>query len=90
MYKAGNHCKVITVDQAGTELGSVAFDAQILDFSAAGSYLAVLTAEKLSIYTSTMQPYFEQTNSQSATNVLMRADGSAILLGGGRGETVLP
>ena len=32
----------------------------------------------------------EQTNTSSATNVVMRADGSAILLGGGRGEIVLP
>lgn len=90
MYKAGNHCRVVSVDETGTELGSMAFDEQILDFSAAGGYLAVLTAEKLTIYDSTMKPYFERTNTKSATNVIMRADGSAILLGGGRGETVLP
>ena len=71
-------------------MGSAQLDVQILDFSAAGSYLAVLTAEKLSIYTSAMELYYEQTNTSSATNVVMRADGSAILLGGGRGEIVLP
>ena len=90
MYKAGNHYTVSTVDKTGTELGSAQFDVQILDFSAAGNYLAVLTAEKLCIYDSTMTPYFEQTNTKSATNVIMRADGSAVLLGGGRGEIVLP
>ena len=90
MYKAGNHCSVVTVDRTGQELGSAQLDVQILDFSAAGSYLAVLTAEKLSIYTSAMGLYYEQSNTSSATNVVMRADGSAILLGGGRGEIVLP
>ena len=90
MYKAGNHCSVVTVDKTGTELGSAELDVQILDFSAAGEYLAVLTAEKLTIYTRTMTPYFEQANTTSATNVIMRADGSAVLLGGGRGEIILP
>jgi len=90
MYKAGSHCTVVTVDKTGAELGKEAFDTQILDFSAAGSYLAVLTAEKLQIFDSTMQLYHEQANTNSATNVVMRADGSAILLGGGHGEIVLP
>ena len=90
MYKAGSHCSVVTVDKTGTELGSAELDVQILDFSAAGEYLAVLTAEKLTIYTSAMEPYFEQANTTSATNFIMRADGSALLLGGGRGEIVLP
>ena len=90
MYKAGNHCTVVTVDNTGTELGKEAFDTQILDFSAAGSYLAVLTAEKLQIFDSTMQLYHEQANTKSATNVVMRSDGSAVLLGGGHGEIVLP
>ena len=90
MYKAGNHYTVSTVDQTGTVLGSVQLDVQVLDFSAAGNYLAVLTAEKLCIYDNSMQLYFEQANTQNATNVLMRADGSAVLLGGGSGEIVLP
>ena len=90
MYKAGNHCSVVTVDRTGQELGSAQLDVQILDFSAAGSYLAVLTAEKLSIYNSAMELYHEQSNTSSATNVVMRADGSAVLLGGGRGEIILP
>lgn len=90
MYKAGNQCNVLTLDRAGAVLGSAGFDVQILDFSAAGDYLAVLTAEKLTIYHSDMQPYLERTNAQSATNVIQRSDGSALLLGGGRGEIVLP
>lgn len=90
MYKAGNHCTVVTVDKTGAELGRAKLDVQILDFSAAGDYLAVLTAEKLSIYNRSMELYFEQANTKSATNVVMRADGSAVLLGGGRGEIVLP
>ena len=37
-----------------------------------------------------MELYHEQSNTSSATNVVMRADGPPILLGGGRGEIVLP
>ena len=49
MYKAGDRCSVVTVDHQGKELGSLFVGAEILDISACGKYLAVLTTEKLMI-----------------------------------------
>ena len=55
MYKAGNRYSVYTVGPDGKALGSVYVGEEILDLSAAGHYVAVLTASKLTIYDDTMQ-----------------------------------
>ena len=58
--------------------------------SAAGAYVAVLTAQKLTIYDRTLKQYAEQENTIAATDVVMRDDGSVILLGGGQGTLFVP
>ena len=90
MYKAGNRYRVVTVGTEGEEIGSLSTDAQILDVSAAGAYVAVLTAKNLTIYNAALELYAEQENTGSATNVVMRDDGSAILLGSGQGTLFVP
>ena len=90
MYQAGNRYQVVTVGPDGAELGSLDFEEQILDFSAAGKYVAVLTAGQLRIYDSTMHLYAQTDNDAGATNVVLRADGTAILAGSGRGERFVP
>ena len=90
MYQAGNRYQVTTVDAAGEALGSLDFDEQILDFSAAGKYVAVLTAGQLRIYDNTMHLYAHTDNDAGATNVVLRADGTALLLGSGRAERYVP
>ena len=90
MYKAGNRYRVVTVGTDGEEIGSLSTDAQILDVSAAGTYVAVLTAKNLTIYNAALELYAEQENTGSATNVVMRDDGSAILLGSGQGTLFVP
>ncbi len=90
MYKAGNRYRVVTVGLDGEAIGTLSTDAQILDVSAAGDYVAVLTAQQLSIYDRRLQIYAEQENTIAATDVVMRSDGSAILLGSGQGELFVP
>ena len=90
MYKAGNRYRVVTVGTNGEALGTLSTDAQILDVSAAGAYVAVLTAQKLTIYDRTLKQYAEQENTIAATDVVMRDDGSVILLGGGQGTLFVP
>ena len=79
-----------TVGAAGEALGSLDFDEQILDFSAAGKYVAVLTAGQLRIYDNTMHLYAQTDNDAGATNVVQRTDGTVILLGSGRAERYVP
>jgi hypothetical protein len=90
MYKAGNRCSVKTVGPDGKELGSIGVDEEILDLSAAGKYVAVLTASGLSIYDETMKLYASTKDTNAATSVVMRQDGSAILLANGEGQLYVP
>lgn len=90
MYKAGNSCTVVTVDPSGEELGSCFYTEEILDSSAAGNYIAVLTANGLDIYTRTMERYASLDAAQGATAAVMRMDGTALLLSGGVGRKYTP
>ena len=90
MYRAGNRYTVVTVDEAGQELGSLYIGEEILDLSACGKYIAVLTPENLTVYTRDLQVYAQTMDTGTATGVLMREDGSVLLLGSGIGELYVP
>lgn len=90
MYRAGNRNSIVTVSETGEEIGSVYLGREILDVSAAGGYVAVLTPDQLTIYTKSLEVYAETSDISAATGVLMREDGSALLLGGGSGWLYLP
>ena len=90
LYKAGNRYTIVTVGQDGTMLGSLPLGEQILDISASGRYLAVLTSGTLTIYDQTLKEYDGTDNTSGATGVVIRADGSAILLANGHGTLYVP
>ena len=90
MYKAGNRCTVVTVDTAGTELGSVFYTEEILDSAAAGDFVAVLTANGLDLYDRNMERSAALDSTQGATAAAVRADGSVLLLSGGTGRKFTP
>lgn len=90
MYKAGNRYSLVTVDEKGKEIASVYLGQEILDMSACGRYLAVLTPEGLTIYTHSLSVYHQTVETGNATAVVMRKDGSALLLGNGQGWLYVP
>lgn len=90
MYKAGDRCSVVTVDHQGKELGSLFVGAEILDISACGKYLAVLTTEKLMILHKDLSEYVVCENQWMATSALMRNDGTVYLISGGTAELYIP
>ena len=73
MYKAGSRYSVVTLGADGTERGSLFIGEEILDFSAAGKYVAVLTASDLRIYDETLTLYASTDNVAAATDVIQRA-----------------
>lgn len=85
-YKAGNRCTVVTVDESGTTLGSADVAEELMDVAAAGEYVAVLTASRLTVYDRTMRQLSQTENTIGATNLVLRSDGSVILLADGWGE----
>lgn len=90
MYKAGSRYSVHTVDHKGREIANAYLGKEILDTSAAGKYVAVLTPESLTVYNQNMEVYAETQNTGLATACVMRADGSVLLLGGGQGKLYIP
>ncbi len=90
MYRAGNRYSLVTVDTDGRELASLYIGQEILDLSACGKYLAVLTMDGLAIYNRMLEEYAHTEEVGAATSVVMCEDGSVLLLGGGTGKIYIP
>ena len=79
-YRAGSQATLQVIDDTGTVKGSLDLNQQVLSLSAAGRYLAVLTGDRLDIYTSDLSLYSSLEGTQGARKVLLMEDGSAILI----------
>lgn len=90
MYKAGNRCTLITVDKNGKQVGSVYIGQEVLDISAAGRYVAVLTGDGLTIYNEKLHVYASTAETGNASSVVMRNDGTVLLLSSGNGRLYIP
>lgn len=89
-YRAGTQAELAVVDDAGSLVGSLPLDEQVLSVSAAGRYFAVLTSDRLDIYTKDMTLYSTLTGTLGARRVLLRADGTAILIASGTARLYVP
>ena len=89
-YQSGSVGRLVTVDDAGQEIASLGVSEQVLGVSAAGRYAAVLYSDKLVIYNRDLQEYASLTGTDYARGVLMRADGSALLLASDSARIFLP
>ena len=79
LYRAGSQSELVTIDSSGT-IRRIELDEQVLALAAAGRYVAVLTGDRLDIYTSDLQLYSTLEGTQGARSVLLMQDGSAILI----------
>lgn len=89
-YRAGSQGSLVVVDSTGATVGALPLDEQVLSVHAAGRYFAVLTADRLDVYTQDMTLYSTLTDTQGARKVLMRDDGSAILISAGSARLYIP
>ena len=78
-YRAGSQTELWVVDQDGTRR-SLALNEQVMSISAAGRYVAVLTGDRLDIYTQELELYSSLKGTKGARTVLLMPDGSAILI----------
>ena len=78
-YRAGSQAELWVVDNQG-QRRSLSLNEQVMSISAAGRYLAVLTSDRLDIYTDQLELYDTLEGTQGARTVLLMADGSAILV----------
>lgn len=78
-YRAGSQAELWVVDAQG-QRQMLEFNEQVMSIAAAGRYFAVLTGDRLDIYTDQMELYSTLKGTQGARTVLLMADGSAILV----------
>jgi hypothetical protein len=88
-YQSGSVGRLVTVDLDGSELGSLDVKDEVLSVSACGRYIAVLYIDSLVIYNQELQVY-ATLNGTSAKEVLMRSDGSALLIASESARLYLP
>lgn len=80
-YRAGSQAELYTVDALGNPSVGRTINEQVLSLSASGKYVAVLTADRLDIYTQDLDLYATLNGTNGAQKVLMRNDGTALLVG---------
>lgn len=78
-YRAGSQTELWVVDQDGTRR-SLPLNEQVMSISAAGRYVAVLTGDRLDVYTQELELYSSLRGTRGARTVLLVPDGSAILI----------
>lgn len=80
-YRSGSQTTLQVLDEAGQVTAALEESRPILDLAAAGKYIAVLTAQRLEIYTRDLQLYSSVENSLGASHVVLLEDGTAFLAG---------
>ena len=89
-YQAGSIGSLVTVGEDGEALALLDVTQEILDISAAGSYLAVLYSNRLTIYNENLEEYSRLDDTGYASQVIMYEDGSALVIGGNSAFRYLP
>lgn len=88
-YRSGTSTQLLTVSPDGQIRASLELDSQVLSLSAAGRYVAVLTAGRLDIYDLDLELY-ASLEIQGARRVVQRSDGTALLLDTGTAQLFIP
>lgn len=86
----GSGYEVVTLDDQGQCLQRKTIDNNVLSISLCGKYLAVLTANEITIYNRQLKLYWSAIDIVTSSRALMRRDGTVILLGAGRGSLYIP
>ena len=89
-YRSGSALRIVTVGTDGEVLGGLDSRGEVLSLSAAGNYLAVLYSDSLVIYTPQMEEYARLDGTEYARAVIMRDDGTAVLIGSASAWLYIP
>ncbi len=89
-YRAGSQAELYTIDALGVPSTGRVISEQVLSLSASGKYVAVLTADRLDIYTQDLETYATLKGTNGAQKVLMRDDGTALLIGSDTAHLYVP
>lgn len=86
--QAGSRYRITTVGENGKTLAELSLDEEILDMSANGNYLAILTSNSLRVYDRRLRICLAEDNVGFATRVCVQEDGAALLIDGSNARRV--
>ena len=89
-YRAGSADQAVTVNAQGEQQAVLSLGGQVLDFSAGGSYCALLTGTGLTVYDPDMEQASSMQSTLGARRVDMGADGTAVLADSQRAWLYIP
>lgn len=89
-YQAGSAEEAVILGPDGAVLAAQNLAANVLDFDAAGRYVALLTGERLDIYTSDFTPYSSLDQIQNARYISLTSSGAALLANSQQAWLYLP
>lgn len=88
-YQGGTTGSLTVLYEDGT-MASLGLTEEVLSVSARGDYLAILTSSQLTVYQSDLTVYAQADNTWGGKKVLMREDGSALLVSTESANLFLP
>ncbi len=89
-YKSGGETRLVTVSENGELIAQTEMNGDVLSIDAAGKYVAVLRSDALTIYDRKLNVCAQLEDVSFARDVLMREDGSALLVGAEAASLYLP
>ena len=89
-YRSGSQCVLSVVDKAGQVVAETEVEGEALSLDAAGRYIAVLYGDSLTIYNKMLEREALLPDISQTRQVVMRADGSAVLVGADSARLYLP
>ena len=89
-YRSGSVGTLVTVGRDGQVAGARDITEEVLDISAAGSYVAVLYSDTLVVYNRQLEEVSRLEGTGYASHVLMSSDGSALVIAGNTAWRYVP
>ncbi len=89
-YQAGSRCDLVAIGADGAVLARVVLEEGMLSLDANGRYTAVLTTSRLHVYAGALELYYETAEVSGASEVAVRGDGTALLIGGSEARLYVP
>ena len=89
-YQAGSAERAVILGPDGTEQASLTLTANVLDFDASGRYAALLTGDRLDVYTEDFTPYGSLDQTQNARYISLADSGAALLANSQQAWLYLP
>ena len=88
--QAGDKHELLVLDADGIELADEVLQSRVRSISADGKYIGVLTDRAVQIYNRKLELYAQTPELETATKILVRSDGSALLVSSSEAKLYIP